>query len=275
MATLWRAQAYEMLLAWRTFPDKTGDLKPAVELTEKLTKVYPLAQAANLPAMKFVNLPAENFVTVGPGDYQFWELLDSVVQAEPPHTGDPVTLSFFAAIGIEHGKPFAPDARMKKTLNFERNGIKPLDSSSQYYIYTTGVTSAMEAKMVGTGSHHGLAFVDGKGQPLDCSRAFRLHVPVKVPVKKFWSVIAYDNQARSFLQTDQIWPSVTSKDKDFHVNDDGSVAVYLGPERPRMPRTSSARAGMRSSGSTARSPPGSTRLGGSENLNRLSESSAD
>jgi len=29
-----RAQAYEMFLAWRTFPDKTGDLKPAVELTK-------------------------------------------------------------------------------------------------------------------------------------------------------------------------------------------------------------------------------------------------
>jgi len=29
---------------------------------------------------------------VGPGDYQFWELLNGVVQSEPPYTGDPVTL---------------------------------------------------------------------------------------------------------------------------------------------------------------------------------------
>jgi len=41
-----RAQAYEMFLAWRTFPDKTGDLKPHVQLTKERTKVYPLAQAA-------------------------------------------------------------------------------------------------------------------------------------------------------------------------------------------------------------------------------------
>ncbi len=270
-----RAQAYEMFLAWRTFPDEKGDLKPAVERTKKLTRVYPLAKAGNPPPMKFVNISPEPFVTVGPGDYQFWELLNGVVQSEPPYTGDPVTLGFFAAIGIEHGKQFAPDARMKKILteaaavgdataraltyrmrekeafyyegsawrtaflggySFERNGIKLLDSSSQYYFYATGVTPAMEAKMVGSGSQYALAFVDARGRPLDGSRTYRLHVPAKVPVNNFWSVIAYDNQTRSFLQTDQTWPSVTSKDKDFHANDDGSVDVYFAPERPKGAR---------------------------------------
>ena len=201
-----RAQAYEMFLAFRTFPDEKGNLKPHVDLTKKLTKVYPLSQAANPPPMKFVNISPEPFVTVGPGDYQFWELLNGVVQSEPPSTGDPVTLGFFAAIGIEHGKPFAPDARMKKILteaaavgdataraltyrmrdkeayyyegsawrtaflggySFSRDGIKLLDSASQYYFYATGVTPAMEAKMVGSGSQYALAFVDAKGQPIE------------------------------------------------------------------------------------------------------------
>ena len=244
-------------------------------MTKAKTKVYPLSQAANPPSMKFVNISPEPFVTVGPGDYQFWDLLNDVVQSEPPSTGDPVTLGFFASIGIEHGKPFAPDARMKKILteaaavgdatartltyrmrdkeafyyessawrtaflggySFERNGIKLLDSASQYYFYATGVTPAMEAKMVGSGSQYALAFVDAKGRPLDGSRTYRLHVPPKVPVNNFWSVIAYDNQTRSFLQTDQTWPSVTSKDKDFHANDDGSVDVYFAPERPKDAR---------------------------------------
>ena len=117
--------------------------------------------------------------------------------------------------------------------SFERNGIKLLDLSSQYYFYATGVTPAMEAKMVGSGSQYALAFVDSKGQPLDGSRTYRLHVPANIPVNNFWSVIAYDNQTRSFLQTQQTWPSVTSKDKDFHTNADGSVDVYFGPERPK------------------------------------------
>jgi hypothetical protein len=267
-----RAQSYEMFLAFRTFPDAKGDLKPAIALTKQLTRVYPLGQAENPPPMKFVNISPEPFVTVGPGDEQFWELLDGVVQSEPPYTGDPVTLGFFAAIGIEHGKPFAPDARMKKILaeaamvgdataraltyrmrekeayyyeksawrtaflggyGFSRNGIRLLDSASQYYFYATGVTPAMEAKMVGSGSQYALAFVDAQGQPMNGSRSYRLHVPANVPVNQFWSVIAYDNQTRSFLQTDQTWPSVTSKDKEFHANADGSVDVYFGPQPPK------------------------------------------
>jgi hypothetical protein len=270
-----RARSYEMFLAFRTFPDANGNLKPHVELAKKLTKVYPLSQASSPPPMTFVNISPEPFVTVGPGDYQFWDLLNGVVQAEPPFTGDPVTLGFFASIGIEHGKPFAPDPRMRKILteaaavgdataraltyrmrekeayyyagsawrtaflggySFETNGVKLLDSSSQYYFYATGVTPAMEAKMVGSGSQYALAFVDSKGQPLDGRRTYRLHVPAKVPVNNFWSVIAYDNQTRSFLQTDQTWPSVTSKDKDFQINEDGSADIFFGPDRPKEAR---------------------------------------
>jgi hypothetical protein len=87
--------------------------------------------------------------------------------------------------------------------------------------------------MVGVGSQYALAFLDETGQPLDGGRTYRLHVPANVPVNNFWSVIAYDNQTRSFLQTDQTWPSVTSKDKDFQANTDGSVDVYFDPERPK------------------------------------------
>jgi len=270
-----RPNAYEMFLAWRTFPDETGDLQPQVRVTKARTKVYPLSQTANPPAMKFVNISPEPFVTVGPGDYQFWGLLDEVVQSEPPSTADPVTLGFFAAVGIEHGKPFAPDERMRAILTeaaavgdatvraltyrmrdqeafyyegsawrtaylggyaFERNGIRLFDSAAQFFFYATGTTPAMEAKMVGSGSQYALAFVDADGQPMNGARTYRLHVPANVPVNNFWSVIAYDNQTRSFLQTDQTWPSVTSKDKDFHTNPDGSVDVYFAPERPEGAR---------------------------------------
>jgi hypothetical protein len=94
----------------------------------------------------------------------------------------------------------------------------------------------MEAKMVGSGSQYALAFVDARGRSLDGGGTYRLHVPANVPVNNFWSVIAYDNQTRSFLQTDQTWPSVTSKDKDFQTNDDGSVDVYFAPVRPKNAR---------------------------------------
>ena len=43
-------------------------------------------------------------------------MLNEVVQDEPTDTGDATTLGFWAAIGVEKGKPFAPDVRMKRIL---------------------------------------------------------------------------------------------------------------------------------------------------------------
>ena len=60
----------------------------------------------------------------------------------------------------------------------------------------------------------------------------RLHVPSNVPVKDFWSVVIYDTQTRSMLQTDQQFPSVSSQTKGLLVNADGSVDVYFGPTAP-------------------------------------------
>jgi hypothetical protein len=65
--------------------------------------VYPLSQAANPPEMKFVNISGKAFNTIGPGDYSLFELLNSVIQAEPGDAIDPDTLGLFVAIGIEKG----------------------------------------------------------------------------------------------------------------------------------------------------------------------------
>jgi hypothetical protein len=51
-------------------------------------------------------------------------------------------------------------------------------------------------------------------------------------VKDFWSVILYDNQTHSMLQTDQQSPSLSSQTKGLLVNSDGSVDIYFGPKAP-------------------------------------------
>ena len=72
-----------------------------------------------------------------------------------------------------------------------------------------------------------VTLVDAEGRPLDGSKDYRLHLPPNIPVKQFWSVIVYDNQTRSMLQTDQKWPAVTSQNKALLVNPDGSGDVYF------------------------------------------------
>jgi hypothetical protein len=92
------------------------------------------------------------------------------------------------------------------------------------------VGPAMEAKMVGAGSQYALAFVDATGAPFDGAQTYRLHIPPNVPVNNFWSVLVYDTQTRSMVQTGQPWPSLTSQDPGLAPNEDGSVDVHFGPE---------------------------------------------
>lgn len=261
---------FESILVWRNMPVK-GDIKPAIESLHKNTRIYPLAQAANPVANTFVNVSGRDFCTVAPADYRFWELLNHVVQNEPVESCDPVTLGFFASIGMEKGKPFAPDERMRKILHeaaavgdataraityrsripeafyypdstwrqwlggyrFQSQpGVSYLDAAAFFYFYATGVTPAMEAKMVGQGSQYAVGIVDSQGKALDGGKRYRLRVEPNMPVKDFWSAIVYDNQTRSMLQTDQDFPQVSSLDEGLITNADGSVDVYFGPTAP-------------------------------------------
>lgn len=265
-----RVPTFESILVWRNMPVK-GDIKPAIDNLHKLTRIYPLSEADNPPANTFVNVSDRDFSTVAPADYQFWNLLNYVVQNEPVESLDPVTLGFFASIGIEKGKPFAPDERMKKILEeaavvgdatartityrsripeafyypnstwrqwlggykFEKQpGVAYLDAAAFFYFYATGVTPAMEAKMVGQGSQYAVGIVDANGNPLDGGKTYRLHVLPNIPAKDFWSAIVYDNQTRSMIQTGQDYPQVSSLDDGLAVNKDGSVDVYFGPTAP-------------------------------------------
>ncbi len=266
-----KSPTFSLWAPWRSFV-VDGDPKPGVDLVKKHTRAYLLSDAANPPAMNFVNVSGKDFGTVAPGDYAFWGLLNQVVQVEPSESLDPVRLGFYASLGIVKGKPFAPDARMKKILTeaaavgdasaraiafrirdkedfyydnsawrlpflggykFENQpGVMNMDGYVMYYFLATGVTPAMEEKMVGQGSQYAWAAVDAKGAPLDGSKSYKLRLPPNVPIQNFWSVIVYDNQARSMVQTDQQFPSVSSQNKDLVVNADGSIDIFFGPKAP-------------------------------------------
>lgn len=110
-----RPGTFSVWAGWRTFL-VDGDPKPGVDETRKVIKIYPLSLAADPPALKFVNMSGKPFNMDAPADNRFWELLNGVVQDEPTETVDPTTLGFWAAVGIQKGKPFAPDSRMEKFL---------------------------------------------------------------------------------------------------------------------------------------------------------------
>jgi hypothetical protein len=110
-----RSRTYNLWLMGRAFK-VDGDLKPGVDSLRKNLRIYPLAQAKNPPETKFVNGSGVELNTIHANDFSYFEELNEIVQEEPSEALDPERLGLFASIGIEKGKPFAPDARMKKIL---------------------------------------------------------------------------------------------------------------------------------------------------------------
>ena len=79
-------------------------------------KVYPLSQKENPPRMEFIEGSKISFNTIHANNYKFFEEINNVIQREPVDFIDPELRGLLASIGIQKGKPFAPDARMQKIL---------------------------------------------------------------------------------------------------------------------------------------------------------------
>jgi hypothetical protein len=114
------------------------------------------------------------------------------------------------------------------------NGARGIfqEARTLFFYCATVNTPAMAAKMVGRGSQYGYNATDSDGEFLDGSKRYRLNIPANVPAKDFWSVVAYDPQTRSELQTGQPFPSRNNKRDALASNADGSVDLYFGPTPP-------------------------------------------
>ena len=129
-----RSKTLHVLYAVRAFMDN-NDPKPAVAAIKKSLKVYPYTPGAYgtsmaaildgkvrpavtppVPPTKFVEGSGKSFNTIPPNDFSYFEIVNKLVQMEPATSFNPELSGQLAAIGIVKGKPFNPDARMKKIL---------------------------------------------------------------------------------------------------------------------------------------------------------------
>lgn len=252
-----------------------GKTDVAVQSYRDGLKIYPLMNKANPPEMVFINASKKVFNTIHANTFEFYNELHAVIDREPVSTFDPELRGLAAAIGIEKGKPFDPDPRMKQLLieavavgnamarsiwlkprdksaylyensgwytafiggdwqwlRDKGNGGRYLDARTMFFYMATVNTPAMVLKLPGKGSQYALNVTDVSGDFLDGSKSYKLAIPSNVPAKDFWSVVAYDPQTRSELQTGQPFPSKNNKRDELLVNEDGSVTLYFGPEAP-------------------------------------------
>ncbi len=141
------SKTFHALWFCRAFIANNNDPKPVVEDIKKFTKVYPYNPGGvGTPIAEFlagdadlskITEPAPTVFhegsgkvmnTIPPNDMSYYEMLNEVVQEEPATSLDPELMGPIAAIGIVKGKPFAPDARMKKILS---EAIDQADATSR------------------------------------------------------------------------------------------------------------------------------------------------
>ena len=235
----------------------------------KQMKVYPLSQADNPPATVFTDVKDVDFDSTIRYDESFFEHLNRIVQDEPWLDRDRVMIDSLKSLGIEKGKPFAPDATSQKSLaagvrearawleaKYDA-GLPPFFSEQSrwtYPAYHDLIKDAQEGytnldsypvdhrgvaysyafigvKRLGAGQFYLISIRDKDGNAFDGGKTYRLTVPPNPPVQQYWSVTAYDRQTHALVKGVSR-ASRSSQIPELQKNDDGSIDIFMGPKAP-------------------------------------------
>ena len=234
-------------------------------------KLYPYSQRENPPNTRHIQPNGRKWSGTQPRGLAYWEGVAKFVNQENVQERDRMIMGMLKPLGIEKGKPFAPDARQKKILaegarvgevmartigyekRFEGATVWPkkkweislylketnqeaphyteIDERSSWFYEAVGVSDGMMGRTVGAGQLYLESSKDSKGHWLDGSKTYTLRVPPNAPVAQFWSFTVYDNETRCFVDTG-VPPDRSSRD-DIVKNADGSVDLYFAPKQPK------------------------------------------
>jgi hypothetical protein len=246
---------------------EVGNGDQAVAWFKERFKVYPLATGPRQG--KVTNTSGMGANTLPPEDGSAFEMLNEIIQYEPSELFEPEQLGRLATLGIEKGKPFEPDVRMRRIFDqaarqgvamsrailyasrepeinywpdrqwekmfvrnteFLLNGHRDIDARTLWHYQAIVVSPNLLSTTPGVGTAYLTAFRDEDGAYLLGGENYRLRVPANPPVQRFWAVTAYDPTGRSLLASGG---NITvSSLAGPEVNADGSVDVYFGPEAP-------------------------------------------
>jgi hypothetical protein len=236
-----------------------------------LNRLYPYSQRANPPATPKVIAATKDYIQSHPRGFAYWESVNEFVQREPVEERDRFFLAMLRDLGIEKGKPFSPNANMKKLFedaallgehlakvvvyekrfigNYYRTDARwqfamvldpdqrednydQLDERTDWLYEAIGSSYAMITKTPGVGSAYLSVYCDKDGDWLDGSKPYRLRVPANPPMQQFWAVSVYDIDSRTLFRNERLKAEVSSNSTGLQKNADGSVDVFFGPTAP-------------------------------------------
>jgi hypothetical protein len=250
-------------------PDTTTAVR---EMKEKM-RVYPLAELGKESSRKlaFYNMSDKKIDRIPPEGLEYFKRLAEVVGSEPKDQQDPYVMGLLKSIGIEPGKPFAPDARMLKILeaaaktgqamaqsisfhgneaerwhwpdrnyaeafmggspSFIADGHFNHDARTYFFYLACGTSKLMASTTPGQGQAYPWAAKDAKGNIFDGGKTYRMHLPPNVPAKLYWSVTLYDTVTRSQIENGGPFAKISTFTNP-KLNADGSYDLYFGPKAP-------------------------------------------
>jgi hypothetical protein len=254
----------------RAFVEDTGEGEQALAWYRKNFRIHTLADGPD-PDPAYVSFSQHPMDSTHARDVRYFERLAEVVQLEPAGAFTPYQLGLLKAIGVERGRRFEPDERMRALLaegleigdaiakanayacrldgvraypdrmyehlfvggrhDFMSGDALWLDARLLFHYEAIVVTPAMAAEMVGAGSQYLTCYRDANGDFLRGEHAYRLRLPPGIPVADFWSVTAYHPETRSLLANGEDKPSRSSYE-DLRWNEDGSLDLHFGPNPP-------------------------------------------
>src|SRR5271166_3978104 len=231
-------------------------------------KMYPFSQRADPPATKEIAGldKGGRSLANAPRGFAYWEKLARWVNEEPVEERDRIMMAMLRSLGIEKGKPFQLDARMKKLLteatlvgeamakanDFDKRNMElahyadgsqwdlalcldpsqeaanytQLDERAAWFYEASCSSKGMVTTTPGVGSVYLGCSKDKDGNCLDGANTYRLHVPPNAPVKQFWSLTVYDVDTRMLIQNKEQIADRSPRQPDLVKNADGSATRH-------------------------------------------------
>ena len=262
-------ETYNVFVALRLIPLAGASFSEAANYAMEIN-AYPLSQADNPPAGNYIDIFDRHLPTLPSYDLTYYQDILTMLNEEPLLERDKVMGGMLASIGIEKGKPFQPEGKVRQALEQAvKDGKDYLDHmfttpgiaweifwpdrqwmaikmpSSEGFVFDEGDYLLLDARgalfsfvtfaprRLGKASAYIVATRDASGMPLSGDANYKLTVPADVPARDFWSIIAYNFDTRSFIYNDLNRVGLSSLDAaKLKVNADGSVDIYFGKTAP-------------------------------------------
>ena len=256
-----------ILLGIRLMPEKREDKEKVLNQV----KVYPYSEASDPNPRKVITPDGRSWMAAAPVGMKYWELLADTINREPVQERDRFIMAMLKPLGIEKGKPFNPDWRQQRILmeaaivgeamakandyskrvesshyrddsTWEYAVTANPDQRSEFYEqlderaawFYEAVTNdpAMSGHKTGKGQVYMATYKDADGDWLDGGTNYVLNVPADAPAELFWSLTAYEVSTRTLVQNKHEIADRSSR-MDLDYNADGSVDIYIGPDKPQ------------------------------------------